>query len=214
MEIQLGQTVLDLACGTGFFAREFLKKGAKVVGVDVSEELLQIARKNSDKKIQYVVSSADNLSFLLKNSVDIIVIVLALQNIQNVSSVMQECARVLKPGGRLFVVLNHPAFRGPKASAWGWDEENMVQYRRVDAYLSERQAKIEMHPGENKNIQTVSFHRPLQFYFKIWHKHNLVVSKMEEWISNRIGPKGRKFTASERARKEIPLFMCLEVKKI
>lgn len=214
MEIKKGQTVLDLACGTGFFSREFLKAGAKVIGVDVGGELLEIARANSDKKIQYIESSADDLNFLLKESVDCIVIVLALQNIENVNGVLKECKRVLKQNGKLLVVLNHPTFRVLKNSSWGWDEESMIQYRRVDAYLSEAQIKIEMHPGENKNIKTISFHRPLQYYFKMTNKNNLCVTRMEEWISNRVGPQGRKFAASEKARKEIPLFMVLEMKKL
>lgn len=214
MDLKKGQTVLDLACGTGFFSREFVKAGAKVIGVDIGGELLEIARKNSDKKIQYIESSADDLNFLLKDSVDAIVIVLALQNIENVNGVLKECRRVLKTQGKLFLVLNHPAFRVLKASEWGWDEESMIQYRRVNAYLSEAQIKIEMHPGENKNIKTISFHRPLQYYFKMLSKNNLCVTRMEEWISNRVGPKGRKFAASEKARKEIPLFMVMEIKKL
>lgn len=224
LEIKKGETVLDLACGTGFFSREFATLGAKVIGVDLGKDLIEIAQKNSPKTIQYVVSSADDLNFVLKNSVDTIVIVLALQNIENVHGVLKECKRVLKPkstqggsasgGGKIVLVLNHPAFRVPKSSDWGWDEENMIQYRRIDAYLSEKQVKIEMHPGENKNIKTISFHRPLQYYFKMFAKNNLAVTRMEEWISNRIGPKGRKFAASEKARKEIPLFLFLELKSI
>ncbi len=213
LDVKKGQIVLDLACGTGFFSRELAQLGAKVIGVDVGKDLIDIARKNSTKSIDYVVSSADDLSFLLKNSVDAVLIVLALQNIENVNGVLKECKRVLKEKGKVFLVLNHPAFRVPKASDWGWDEENMVQYRRMDAYLSEKQVKIEMHPGQDKSIQTLSFHRPLQFYFKMFAKNGFVVSKMEEWISNRIGPKGRKFAASEKARKEIPLFLFLEIKK-
>ena len=213
MNIKKEYTILDLACGTGFFSREFFVSGAKVIGVDLGSELLEIARKNSSPKIDYIHSSADKLSFLLKDSVDQIVIVLALQNIENVDGVLKECARVLKPSGKLFVVLNHPAFRIPKSSEWGWDDENMVQYRRLDAYISEKQIKIEMHPGENKNITTVSFHRPLQYYFKMLSKNNLCVSKLEEWVSNRVGPKGRKFAASEKARKEFPVFMMMEIIK-
>ena len=229
LEIKKGETVLDLACGTGFFSREFATLGAKVIGVDLGKGLIEIAKHaeaerslkilrsaQDDKKntVQYVVSSADDLNFVLKNSVDTIVIVLALQNIENVHGVLKECKRVLKPKGKIVLVLNHPAFRVPKSSDWGWDEESMIQYRRIDAYLSEKQVKIEMHPGENKNIKTISFHRPLQYYFKMFAKNNLAVTKMEEWISNRVGPKGRKFAASEKARKEIPLFLFLELKSI
>lgn len=49
MEIKKGETILDLACGQGFFSREFLKSGAKVMGVDVSRELIHLARELTKK---------------------------------------------------------------------------------------------------------------------------------------------------------------------
>lgn len=39
------ETILDLGCGQGFFAREFTKKGARVIGVDVAPELIALAKK-------------------------------------------------------------------------------------------------------------------------------------------------------------------------
>jgi hypothetical protein len=67
-----------------------------------------------------------------------------------------------------------------------------------------------MHPGDDPEEMTVSFHRPLQLYFKALNKAGFAVARLEEWISNRQGPKGRKFAASEQARKEIPLFLMME----
>ncbi len=46
LEIQKGETILDLACGPGFFSQEFLKKGAKVIGADIAKELDEIAKNN------------------------------------------------------------------------------------------------------------------------------------------------------------------------
>ncbi|MEK7623113.1 MAG: SAM-dependent methyltransferase, partial [Patescibacteria group bacterium] len=126
--------------------------------------------------------------------------------------VLSECRRVLKANGRLLLVLNHPVFRVPKASAWGWDEANHVQYRRIDKYLSVARLKIEMHPGDDPSIHTWSFHRPLQVYMKALHKAGFAVTRLEEWISNRQGPKGKTFVALEQARKEIPLFLFLEAR--
>lgn len=204
-----GQTILDLACGPGFFAREFAKKSAKVFGIDISSELIAFARKEVND-VDFFVASADAIPMVADKSVDVVTILLALQNIEHLAGVFSECSRVLKSGGRLLMVINHPAFRVPKASEWGWDEVRGVQYRRVDAYMSDAQVKIEMHPGDDPTVHTLSFHRPLQVYMKALHKAGFCVSRLEEWISNRQGPKGRKFAASEQARKEIPLFLFLE----
>ena len=71
-------------------------------------------------------------SFAKQGEFDVVVCVLALQNMEDISAVYKEAARVLKPGGRLVMVMNHPSFRVLKRSSWGWDEAAGVQYRRID----------------------------------------------------------------------------------
>ncbi len=224
LDIRSGMSVADVACGQGFFSREFAKAGARVYGSDISGELIEAAGKNTPpslrSKVSYQIAPSDNLSFLKSGSLDVTVIVLALQNIEKVKETLSECSRVLKSGGRLVLVLNHPAFRIPKASSWGWDPSielrtgvKGVQYRRIDQYLSESRSKIQMHPGDDPEEETVSFHRPLQFYFKALVKNNFLVSRFEEWTSNRVSEKGPRSEAEDRARKEIPLFLCIEAVK-
>ncbi|MBI5817034.1 MAG: class I SAM-dependent methyltransferase [Candidatus Yonathbacteria bacterium] len=214
MEVKKGETVLDLACGQGFFSRELEKQGAQVIGVDISKELIALARAHSPKSIRFEVSSVDDLSFLQNNSFDAAVIVLAIQNIENIDGMLKECSRVLKQNGRFFIVMNHPVFRVPKESSWGWDEKLKIQYRRVDKYLSEVVAKIVMNPGARTSVHTISFHRSLQFYFKKFSKNGFAVTRLEEWISHRKSEKGPRAIAEDHARKEIPLFLCLEIKKL
>jgi ubiquinone/menaquinone biosynthesis C-methylase UbiE len=211
MEFRRGETVLDLACGPGFFAREFAARGAMVTGVDASKALIAIAKKNAapGSSTTFHASSADALPFIKNATVDRAAIVLALQNIENVAAVLRECARVIKKDGALYIVLNHPAFRVPKASSWGWDEKEKVQYRRVDRYLSELKVSIQMHPGDKPGQYTTSFHRPLQYYFKALHKAGFAVSLMEEWNSHKQSQEGPRAKAEDLARKEMPLFLCL-----
>jgi hypothetical protein len=120
---------------------------------------------------------------------------------------------VTKKGGSLYIVLNHPAFRVPKESSWGWDEAEKKQYRRVDRYLSELKISIQMHPGDKPSQYTTSFHRPLQYYFKALYKAGFSVQLMEEWNSHKQSQKGPRAEAEDIARKEIPLFLCLVVVK-
>ena len=214
MNIKKGEVVLDLACGTGFFAREFFKKGAMVTGVDISPELIEIGKKNSPKEIEYFSSSANDLTKIKNGSIDKIAIILAIQNIENTSGVFNECNRVLKNGGKLFLVMNHPAFRIPKQSSWGFDEKNKIQYRRMDEYMSESKTKIEMHPGNGSGEQTISFHRPLQVYFKILKKNGFCVTSLEEWISDKKSQPGPRAESEDKARKEFPMFLFVEVKKV
>lgn len=213
MNLGKNQVVLDLACGQGFFSRVFSASGAKVIASDISPELIKLAKQYPINNIQYHVSSADSINFCADKSIDTITIVLALQNIKNVDGVLAECARVLKEKGSMFLVLNHPAFRAPKVSSWGWDDKEWAQYRRIDGYLSEFQTEIDMNPGQKKSEKTVSFHRSLQWYFKMFAKNGFAVAKLEEWISHREPTRGPRFAAEDKARKEFPLFLFLEGRK-
>ena len=208
-----GDAVLDLACGPGFFAREFAARGARVTGADASQSLIEMARGEKIPGAQFFVARADRLAFIKDATIDKAAIVLALQNIENVGNVLRECARVLKPGGELYLVLNHPAFRVPQASSWAWDEKTKMQYRRIDKYLSESKTQIQMHPGAKPGEHTTSFHRPLQYYFKALNKAGFSVTALEEWNSHRASEPGPRAKAENEARKEIPLFLCLVANK-
>jgi ubiquinone/menaquinone biosynthesis C-methylase UbiE len=209
-----GKDVLDLACGQGFFSRALLEKGAQVTGIDIGKELIASAesvQKGQMNKVHYFVTGADDLFMLKDKSMDIIVCVLALQNIENIAGTMSEVARVLRKGGKFIFVLNHPAFRNPQASSWGYHEAEKIQYRRIDSYLSESKVKIDMTPGNAKEKKfTVSFHRPLQLWSKLLHKNNLAIARMEEWESHKVSEKGPRQEAENRSRKEIPLFLAIE----
>ncbi len=214
LEIKKGETVLDLGCGPGFFAAEFARRGARVIGVDVSPAMVSVAEKNSPKEIMYRVAPSDKLGFIKTGSVDKVVLVLALQNIERLYETIVECARALKLGGKLFAVLSHPAFRVPKSSSWGWDVENKIQFRRIDEYMSDAKVKIQMHPGDAPDDFTLSFHRPFQVYFKALSKAGFAVDVLEEWISHKKSQSGPRARAEDKARKEIPLFLLLGAVKI
>ncbi|MDQ2932825.1 MAG: class I SAM-dependent methyltransferase [bacterium] len=252
VEPKAGMTILDVACGQGYFSRAFAANGAKVVGCDISAELIQKAKNyeiqkkidarkgtetaqgrpsqkkapltSVDQNPAYEVAPADKLAFAKNASADVVMIVLAIQNIENLAGTFSEASRVLKPGGRMILVLNHPAFRIPQRSSWEWDMKAAPgglntsgnHYRRLDAYMSENQIKIDMTPGEKfvpKKKFTFSFHRPLQTYFKTMTKAGFSVTRLEEWISHKKSQSGPRQSEEDRMRKEIPMFICLEARK-
>lgn len=225
-----GMRVLDIACGQGYFSRAFAKNGAEVTGCDISTELIEIAKKNSPQNILYFTVPADKISEKLGDAekkdtekFDVATIILAIQNIEDMRATFIESAKFLKSGGRLIFVLNHPAFRIPQGSSWQWDAVAQKQYRRVDTYMSDAKIKIDMAPGSAAGAKgkassaqnvTVSFHRPLQSYFKALNSAGLAVTRLEEWISHKQSQEGPHAKEEDRTRKEIPLFLCIEARKI
>ncbi len=212
LEIKKGMKILDLACGQGYFSRIFFGRGAEVVGADISPELISAAQKRSPK-ITFHATPAHKLGFAQGETFHVVTIVLAIQNIENMQEVFTEAWRVLKPGGRLVLVMNHPVFRNPKATHWVYDKDNNVQYRRVDKYLSQSTSVIDMHPGKTTKESTLSYHRSLQDFFKALTKSKFMVSRLEEWISHKKSQEGPRQKAEDIARKEIPLFMMIEAVK-
>ena len=216
MDIKPGMKVLDLACGQGYFSRIFFGRGADVTGADIGKELIAVAQKRSPK-IAFHTTPAHKLGFAKGETFQVITIVLAIQNIENMQEVFAECWRVLRPGGRLILVMNHPVFRNPKETHWVYEATANRQYRRIDSYLSQSTIEIEMHPGQaasgKKTEQTISYHRSLQDFFKALNKAKFTVSRLEEWISHKESQDGPRKKAEDRARKEIPLFLMMEAVK-
>jgi ubiquinone/menaquinone biosynthesis C-methylase UbiE len=210
----MGMRILEIGCGEGFFARAFAKAGATVLASDIGKELIAVGKEKGGGPT-YHVSPGEDLTWVKPHSQEVVVAVLTLQNMEKIEPVMKQVAWVLKKGGRFIFVLNHPAFRIPKASAWGFDEESKTQYRRVDAYLSARKEKMDMHPGKKRaNSYTYSFHRSLQDYMKGLRAAGLAITRLEEWISHKTSEPGPKAKSENIARKEFPLFMMIEARMV
>lgn len=208
--------IIDIACGQGFFSHQYAKKGAEVLGVDISASLIEYAKKERKANPRFAVAPADRMPMAESGTFDGAMIVLALQNVKELQETCKEAARVLKKGAILVIVLNHPCFRIPKASSWGFDEKEHVQYRRLDHYGVPFSVRIDMTPGAKKKsekLETVSFHRPLQEYVKALSKAGFSVIGLEEWISHKKSEKGPRAQAEDEARKEFPLFLTVVARK-
>jgi 2-polyprenyl-6-hydroxyphenyl methylase / 3-demethylubiquinone-9 3-methyltransferase len=104
-----GKTVVDIGCGGGLFAEEFVRLGAQVIGVDPSAASLATARSHAAAaglRIDYREGSGERLP-LGDASVDIACCVDVLEHVTDLDTVISETARVLRPGGvYLFDTIN------------------------------------------------------------------------------------------------------------
>lgn len=211
--------VLDVACGQGVLSRAVAATGARVTGVDVAPALIEAARRRQAEPgggaIDYRVADARALGETLPAAAfDAALLVLAIQNIAPLSPVWEGLGRVLRPGGRLVIVMMHPCFRIPKQSHWGWDERAGAQYRRIDRYLSSSKAEIQIHPGADPSQTTASYHRPLQAYINTLGSAGLPIDHVEEWTSHKTSPAGPRKAALDASRREIPMFLALRALSI
>lgn len=93
-------TVLDLACGTGDFALMARERGARVIGLDFAGAMLTAARRRCPDTVALVRGDALRLP-LADGSATVAVSGFALRNFVAIPPVLEELARVLRPGGRV-----------------------------------------------------------------------------------------------------------------
>ena len=210
-----GKSYLDIACGEGSFARAVANTGASILGFDISSSLIKQAEAKKIKGATFRVANATDFArYYDEKSFDGASCNLAVQNIDDYAAVFRDAGKVLKPGAPFVIVINHPMFRIPRQTGWGWDEKRGLQYRRTDAYLTPNEIPIVANPGSGaKSNVTYSYHRPLEAYIEELAKAGFMVDALEEWISHRNSDSGPKAKAENRARTEIPMFMAIRAIK-
>lgn len=124
-----GKSVLDMACGEGFYTRMVRQGGAaKVTGVDLSQGMIELARKQEEANkqgIKYVVGDARHLA--LPEKCDLVLAAYLLNYARNRAELRAMChgiANCLKAGGRFVTVNSNPALdfsRAPSYRKYGFE---------------------------------------------------------------------------------------------
>lgn len=113
LDMQNPDLVVDIATGTGDFAIEAKRiKPHKIIGIDISPEMLRVGRKKIKKKglddlIDMQIGDSENLK-LETDSVDAITVGFGVRNFENLKKGLREILRVLKPGGKVAIL--EPSF--------------------------------------------------------------------------------------------------------
>lgn len=110
-----GATVLDLGCGSGrdcYLASAMVGETGRVIGIDITDEQLEVARKHieyhtkafglSKPNVEFIKGEMENLVGLADNSIDCVISNCVINLSSNKKAVFREIWRVLKPGGELY----------------------------------------------------------------------------------------------------------------
>jgi len=98
--------VLDVGCGGGLLSEALAREGAQVTALDLSPDLIEIAKLHlleSGVKVDYRLQSVESLAEEMPGSFDAITCMEMLEHVPDPASVLRACASLLKPGGKLFV---------------------------------------------------------------------------------------------------------------
>jgi SAM-dependent methyltransferase len=208
LRLQRGDSVLDIGCGQGVLARS-LPRDVAYAGLDIAPKLIELGKKYSqNRNHSFLIHDVQApLPFPAEKKFTHATAILSLQNIEKQELVFQNIRPHLPQEAKFVFVLNHPAFRIPRQSSWGYDEKQAVQYRRIDSYMSPQKIPIRMHPGANEET-TWSFHLPLSSWAAMCARNGFYIETIEEWVSPKTSEGGRA-RAENRARREFPLFLTI-----
>ncbi len=134
-----GRRVLDLGCGAGQLAHHLAERGAaEVIGVDVSERMLALARaERSHPRVTYVHQAIEQATFE-RDRFDLAVSALAIHYVADYRGLVKRIAEWLVPGGILVYSTEHPVYV-TRATTEGWvrDTTGARLHWAVDRYFDE-----------------------------------------------------------------------------
>ena len=101
-----GLRALDVGCGGGILADSMARRGADVLGIDLSTKALKVAQLHAleaqTSHVNYREISAENLAAEMPGSFDVVTCMEMLEHVPDPASVVQACATLVKPGGWVF----------------------------------------------------------------------------------------------------------------
>jgi SAM-dependent methyltransferase len=167
-----GLTLLDVGCGSGYFARLMASRGARVTAIDLSPRMIARAAEQEAAAplgITYrAVDAADLLDQFAAASFDIATSCLALQDMPRPAQVLRQVHGVLRPGGRFVASIEHPC-TNPPFRQWERDRDGRKRWLCVDRYFDRgpREYVWGRWPGA---FTTTANHAPLEDWFD-WIRH-------------------------------------------
>jgi SAM-dependent methyltransferase len=142
-----GRRILDAGCGSGPLSAALLAKGAVVTGFDASPAMVELARQRLGGKAAVQVADLSRPLPFADGAFDDVVVSLVLHYLRDWTAPLAELRRVLRPGGRLMLSVNHP-----------------ILYKLFDLsadYFAVTQYTDEYTLTDGRTIELTYWHRPL-----------------------------------------------------
>ncbi len=100
-----GKKVLDVGCGGGILSESLAERGAQVMGIDLGERALGVARLHlleSGQQVEYRLVAAESLAEEMPGRFDVVTCMEMLEHVPDPASTVRACAALVKPGGQVF----------------------------------------------------------------------------------------------------------------
>lgn len=171
-----GRRVVDLGCGFGWFCRWAAEQGAaEVVGIDLSENMLDRARRDTTHpQVRYVRHDLDQLE-LERAAFDLAYSSLTFHYLADLARLFHTVAAAVVPGGGFVFSVEHPIFMAPSHAGFV-DGPNGTPVWPLDRYLDEGPRVTDwLAPG------VVKQHRTVGTYVNLLRRSGFVVDQLIDW---------------------------------
>ena len=155
-----GKRVLGIGCGFGWHCIYAAEHGAaSVLGIDISERMLAVAReKSAAPAIAYRRMAMEDIDFA-PASFDVVLSSLAFHYTPDFEGVCQKIARLLTPGGQFVFSCEHPVFTAEGSQNWILNAEGAPAHWPVDRYFQEGERTAQFLGSD-----VIKYHRTLTSY--------------------------------------------------
>ena len=175
-----GLRILDLGCGEGGYARKLAAAGAIVTAADCSEAAIRYAEAQAQREglnITHYRRNSNDLFGVEDAAFDVVLCSMMLMDCEDLDGTLREVARVLKPGGRLFVSMLHPCFDGNHNTGIGRQGQGETREVVVKNYFEPREWEA---PLPNGTTSVIWRHRTLSEYAKAFLAAGMTIVDMNE----------------------------------
>lgn len=164
--------ILDLGCGSGYLTKEISKYCNKIIGIDISEQSINLAKENFQRdNIEYIICNITNYQTTEKFS--LIISNMVLMDAINLNEIFKKAYELLKNNGRFIFTITHPAF-WPIYKEYSLDKG--FNYLKPTCFTADFKITGKLYDG----FPTTHIHRPIQYYIKTAIKNNFKLNDLTE----------------------------------
>ena len=201
-----GKKVLDYGCGTGIYAKILVKKGAKVKGFDISEEMLKIAMiENPNLDLR----QGTGYKIPFKEKFDVVLAPLVVHYMEDWNKMFKEVSRVLKKGGDFIFSTGNPVYESNENVYVGKKKYKVLG---INSYFTQKHIKASwIHPATKKKIHVVAYHRTYEEVIKTILRNRFEIVDYKDCFP--IKKAKKLFPDDYNKYSKMPIFMVFKVRK-
>ena len=173
-----GKKVLDLGCGKGWITKILAGRAPKVVGVDISEDMISVAEANfTAPNIEYLALDGEKVSYI-GEKFDLIVsslMIHASKSQKAMIKTLRGCNKILKDNGELIILVPHPCFSDQNKR----DYNTYTFFKKFNYFKRDQKYKVRLKSNYGVS-EFVNVFYNLQQYFEAFKETGFVVSDVLE----------------------------------